>query len=99
VPFLISGKIKFIDWHVINWDPADKVHTHIKHTNSGPHGRIKDAEVLILGFYSNKHRAIFTHHASDLHMHFKTKDRTLAGHIDDLELGREVVLKLPQTRR
>ena len=99
VPFLISGKTKFIDWHVIDWDPAEKVHTHIKHTNSGPHGRIKDSEVLVLGFYSNKHRAIFTHNASDLHMHFKTKDQTLAGHIDDLELGREMVLKLPRTRR
>jgi len=99
VPFLISGKTKFIDWHVIDWDPADKVHTHTKHTNSGPHGRIEDAEVLILGFYSNRHRAIFTHHASDLHMHFKTNDQTLAGHIDDLKLGREMVLKLPQTEQ
>ena len=97
VPFLITGKTKFIDWHVIDWDPADKVHTHAKHINSGPHGRIENTDALILGFYSNKHRAIFTHHASDLHMHFITKDKTLAGHIDDLELGRKMVLKLPQT--
>ena len=97
VPFLITGKTKFIDWHVIDWDPADKVLTHAKHINSGPHGRIENADALILGFYSNKHRAIFTHHASDLHMHFITKDKTLAGHIDDLELGRKMVLKLPRT--
>ena len=97
VPFLLVGKAKFIDWHVIDWDLTDKVHTHIKHTNSGPHGRVEDTAVDILGFYSNKHRAVFTHHASDLHMHFKTKDNRLAGHIDDLELGREMVLRLPQT--
>jgi acetolactate decarboxylase len=96
VPFLIVGKTKFIDWHVIDWDPSDKVHTHIKHTNSGPHGRIEDTEVMILGFYSNKHRAIFTHHESDLHMHFITEGKTLAGHIDNLELGPEMVLKLPE---
>lgn len=96
LPFLITGKAKFIDWHVIDWDPADKVHTHIKHINSGPHGKIENAEALILGFYSNKHKAVFTHHSSDLHMHFKTKDNTLAGHVDDLELGRDMVLKLPK---
>ena len=97
VPFLIVGKAKFIDWHVINWDPADKVHTHIKHTNSGPHGRIENTAAMILGFYSNKHRAIFTHHESDLHLHFITDGETLAGHIDNLELGNDMVLKLPQT--
>lgn len=99
VPFLITGKTKFIDWHVIDWDPADKEHTHAKHINSGPHGRIEKADVLILGFYSNRHRAIFTHHSSDLHMHFNTKNNTLAGHIDDLELGREMVLRLPQAKK
>ena len=97
VPFLISGTTKFIDWHVIDWDPNDKIHTHSKHIHSGPHGKIEDTEVIILGFYSNKHRAIFTHHASDLHMHFKTKDNSLAGHIDDLELGHTMLLKLPKT--
>ncbi len=95
VPFLIAGKSRFINWHVIDWDPTDKEHTHAKHINSGPHGKIENADALILGFYSNQHTAIFTHHSSDLHMHFITKDKALAGHIDDIKLGHKMMLKLP----
>lgn len=29
-------------------------------------------------------------------MHFKTKDGSIAGHLDDLVLGEEMVLKLPK---
>lgn len=97
VPFLISGKARFIDWHVIDWDEEDTEHSHRKHIESGPHGRVENPEVIILGFYSNKHKAIFTHHSSDLHMHFKTNDNTLAGHIDDIEVGHDMVLRLPAT--
>jgi acetolactate decarboxylase len=95
VPFLLSGSVASLDWHVIDWDPADTVHTHKKHQTSGPHGRIETTDVLVLGFYSNKHRAVFTHHSSDLHMHFKKADQTLAGHVDELELAPGMQLHLP----
>jgi len=94
-PFLITGKAKFIDWHVIDWKQGDMEHTHIKHIKSGPNGRLEGIEAVVLGFYSNKHKTIFTHHSTNLHMHFKTKDNKLAGHIDDVELGQEMLLKLP----
>ena len=93
--FLIEGKINYIDWHVIDWNINDPVHTHEKHMNSGLNGRITDAEVVVLGFYSNKHKTIFTHHTSNLHMHFKKNDNSLAGHIDDMDLGKNMILKLP----
>jgi acetolactate decarboxylase len=96
LPFMLEGKAGLIAWHVINWDPEDQVHTHLKHINSGPHGTIESANVQVLGFYSNKHRAIFTHHSSDLHMHFQTNDKSLAGHVDDIELGGGMALRLPQ---
>ena len=36
-PFLISGKAKSLDWHVIDWKEGDTEHTHKKHIESGPH--------------------------------------------------------------
>ncbi len=95
-PFLLTGKAKTISWHVINWDKNDRNHTHKKHTESGPHGTIQNTEVTILGFFSKKHKAIFTHHSTNLHMHFKTADNNLAGHIDDLVIGNKMVLMLPR---
>jgi len=95
-PFLITGKINFIDWHIINWKQGDMEHSHSKHIKSGPNGKLEGSEVVVLGFYSNKHKAIFTHHSTYLHMHFKTKDNKLAGHIDDMQLGQNMFLQLPK---
>lgn len=94
-PFLIEGVAESIDWHVINWKDGDKEHTHEKHINSGLNGTLRSSEVMMLGFYSNAHHAIFTHHTSNMHIHMKTKDNLIAGHVDDLVLGSGMILKLP----
>ena len=94
-PFLITGMAKSFDWHVIDWPEGDTEHTHEKHIQSGLHGRISNQAVEILGFYSRHHHAIFTHHSTNMHMHFKTSDNTLAGHVDDLVGGQSLTLRLP----
>ncbi|MFY0603670.1 MAG: acetolactate decarboxylase [Flavobacteriaceae bacterium] len=94
-PFILEGKISELQWHVINWNPKDSVHTHKKHQESGLNGMITNESVRILGFYSNKHKAIFTHHSSNVHMHFTSKDQSLAGHVDDLKIKDSIILKLP----
>lgn len=95
-PFMIEGKVMSVDWHVIDWNENDKVNTHQKHKESGLKGRLNDAEVEIIGFFSKEHKAVFTHHTTFVHMHFKTEDAILAGHIDALELGTKMQLKLPK---
>ncbi|MEN8957103.1 MAG: acetolactate decarboxylase [Flavobacteriales bacterium] len=94
-PFLIDGNAKSFDWHVINWKDGDTEHSHEKHVNSGLHGTIENREVELLGFYSNSHHAIFTHHTTNMHIHVKTSDNEIAGHIDGLTLGKGMILKLP----
>lgn len=94
-PFLIEGNVSSLDWHVINWKDGDMVHNHKKHKESGLNGTLTNSEVVILGFYSTKHKAIFTHHTTNMHMHFKTIDNSLAGHVDDVVIS-EVQIKLPK---
>ncbi len=94
-PFLLEGTPKFIDWHVINWKDGDMEHSHEKHVNSGLNGTLKKKQVEMLGFYSDSHHAIFTHHTTNMHIHVKTKDNKLAGHVDGLTLEKGMVLKLP----
>lgn len=95
-PFLMDGTPDSFSWHVINWPEGDTEHSHEKHVNSGLHGTQTDKEVELLGFYSNAHHAIFTHHTTNMHIHVKTKDGSLAGHLDGIELGAGMVLKLPK---
>lgn len=97
-PFLIEGTPKSFDWHVINWKDGDTEHSHEKHIRSGLHGTINNRQVEMLGFYSDSHHAIFTHHTTNMHIHVKTVDNKLAGHVDGLILGKEMILKLPDTK-
>lgn len=95
-PFLLEGTVASVDWHVINWKDGDNIHNHRKHKESGLNGTLANKKVQIIGFYSTKHKAVFTHHTTNMHMHFKTDDNAIAGHIDDLSLNQTITLKLPK---
>jgi acetolactate decarboxylase len=95
-PFIIEGTMESIDWHVIKWDIEDRVHTHEKHRTSGLYGILKNKDLVLLGFHSNKHHSIFTHHTTNMHLHFKTSGNDIAGHVDDLTLGKNMILKFPE---
>ena len=94
-PFLVEGKARLVDFHIINWKEGDLEHSHEKHINSGINKSLNDREILVLGFYSTSHHGIFTHHSSNVHMHLKTQDEQIAGHIDKLVPGKGMILKLP----
>jgi acetolactate decarboxylase len=95
-PFLLEGEIASAQWHVIDWDKKDTVHTHQKHKESGLRGTLKNQDVSILGFYSDDHHGVFTHHTTNMHMHIQSKNEPqIAGHLDDFQLAGKMKLKLP----
>jgi acetolactate decarboxylase len=94
-PFLIQGKASELTWHVIDWKDGDTEHSHEKHISSGLNGTIKNQEVELLGFYSDSHHAIFTHHTTNMHIHLKLNSGKIAGHLDEFKLGTNMTLKLP----
>ena len=93
-PFMIEGIAKSFDWHVIDWPEGDSEHSHDKHIHSGLYGTLENQAVEMLGFYSNKHHAIFTHHTTNMHVHVKSDKAT--GHADSFTLGENMILKLPK---
>ena len=94
-PFIISGVIPDVKWHIINWPEGDTEHSHTKHINSGLSGHLKDTSMKILGFYSKHHKAIFTHHTTNVHMHFLTNDKKISGHIDEISFDGNQQLFFP----
>ncbi len=96
IPFLIEGKAQSLSWHVINWKDGDTEHTHQKHKESGLNSVEENKKIEIIGFFSKSHQAVFTHHTTFLHMHFKSQNEELAGHVDELILGTDMILKLPK---
>ncbi|MFT5926585.1 MAG: alpha-acetolactate decarboxylase [Rubritalea sp.] len=95
-PFLLKGTAATLDWHVINWIKGDTIHNHKKHKTSGAKGTLENRDVEVIGFYSENHQTVFTHHATFLHLHFKTDNQqVVAGHVDGLT-GDQLQLYLPQ---
>ena len=93
--FLIEGEVEELSWHVIRHSTNDSLNSKMDHKSLAKSGIIEDQVVEIIGVYSRDHQGIFTHHGIPVHMHFRTADGMLAGHVDDVEFGPEMNLKIP----
>lgn len=93
-PFIIEGIFNKVKWHIIS-DPGLEG-THDDHMNKSWNQTDEKIEAKILGFYSTKHHAVFTHHTTNSHMHYYDENSGLSGHVDDLVLSKYTVLKLPK---
>ncbi len=98
-PFLLEGTVEKLEWHIINWNSQDSVHTHQKHRESGLRGSLENEEVKIIGFYTATYGGVFTHHKTPVHLHFVNENGDLAGHVDDLDFGEGMTLKIPGTKK
>lgn len=98
-PFLIRGKVKSAQWHIIDWPEGDLVHTHEKHKASGLRGTMEYETVEILGFYSDQHHGIISHHTTNMHLHIKNQTGEIAGHLDELSLDKGGILFIPGQRK
>jgi acetolactate decarboxylase len=95
-PFRLIGTAMEVGWHVIDWPAGDRVHTHAKHQAASLRGRLQGEPMEILGFYSQVHQGIFTHHGQPTHLHVLARSRAVAGHVDDLTLHGNTYLLLPR---
>ena len=43
-------------------------------------------EGTLVGFYSTKHRTVFTHHDTSIHVHYIAWDHSVMGHVDALRI-------------
>lgn len=92
--FRLVWVTKYADYHVIDRDEEDNEHTHEKHVESWYQWSFSNQEVEILWFYSETHQWVFTHHSSFVHMHIRSEENQLGGHVDKLTIG-EMKLLLP----
>lgn len=96
VPFVfkLTGVFDTVKFHIQNLadgtivkSPADAHRGQGKYINEATAG-------TIIGFYSNKHHSIFTHHDTNIHMHYLNDEETAMGHVDDLTINKSNVVLL-----
>lgn len=93
--FKLVGQVSSALIHIQNLPEGTKVSSPDEAQQGQTNYTIKNKEVTIIGFFSTKHKGIFTHHDSFLHMHLITNDDSKMGHLDELEIWK-MKLYLPK---
>ncbi|PKD16260.1 alpha-acetolactate decarboxylase [Salegentibacter salinarum] len=96
-PFRLKGKINSADIHIVNLPKGSKVSSPKEAHEGLTNYNLTDKKVEILGFFSRKHQAIFTHHDTFIHLHLITEDQKEMGHLDQVDFDpKNLKLYLPE---
>ncbi|PRX50692.1 acetolactate decarboxylase [Salegentibacter salegens] len=96
-PFRLKGKINSAKIHIVNLPQGRKVSSPKEAHEGLTNYTLEDKEIEILGFFSRKHQAVFTHHNTYMHLHLITEDEKQMGHLDQLEFdANNLKLYLPE---
>jgi acetolactate decarboxylase len=94
--FTIEGAVTGLRWHVADGrklPPGPS--SHEDHAKAAVKGGAEAAQALLVGFYSDHHQGVFTHHDSGLHMHVWMAETQVAAHVDSVGIAAGAVLRLP----
>ncbi len=96
-PFRLKGKINSAKIHIVNLPQGQKVSSPKEAHEGLTNYTLEDKEIEILGFFSRKHQAVFTHHNTYMHLHLITEDEKQMGHLDQVEFdANNLKLYLPE---
>lgn len=83
--FKLTGRIDKASIHIVNLPKGSNVASPDDAHKGQVNYSLNDEEVTIVGFFSLRHKAIFTHHDTFIHMHLITDDQTKMGHLDSVD--------------
>lgn len=94
--FQVKAMADTADFHIVNLPKGSKVASPEDAHQGQRRFGIKDAKVVLLGFFSTEHKAVFTHHDTFLHVHVLTEDHRKMGHLESVLLEKGGRLLLPR---
>jgi acetolactate decarboxylase len=92
-PVLIEGNAD-VDWHVLDGSKPS-AGGHADHLRNAVTGKLAGRKTTIVGFFSKRHEAVFTHMGQYTHLHVLTPDHAVMGHVDALTVRAGSTLGLP----
>ncbi len=72
-------------YHVMDWQDG-VVHSMANHKQFAYNGTIQEKNTTFLGFYSDHHHSIFTHHSTNMHVHVLEEGTNIVGHLEEINL-------------
>ncbi len=96
-PFMIRATPEHGSFHIL--DKRDGLpHNSELHEKAKVRFTIAREPVEVIGFYSSRHRGIFTPANANVHMHIRTTDGRLSGHLETIRLQPGATLCVPAWR-
>jgi len=97
--FLIDGPVTGLRWHVADGRLlAPGPSSHEAHAKAAVRGARNAISARLVGFYSDHHQGVFTHHDSKVHMHVLLAAEGLVAHVDSVCVSPGAILRLPMVR-
>ena len=93
-PFLLFGKVKEGSGHIMFKDSSVKTITPDALKAANYTNTFNNQFAQMLGFYSQHHQTIFTHHDSFLHIHYRMANKYQAGHLEMISFDESEPIKL-----
>jgi acetolactate decarboxylase len=93
-PFLLQCHMAQATFHILCNQSDGEYNPHL-HEKAKVRLPIADKSVEIVGFYSRQHRGMFTPRDFDFHMHVRTLDNQLSGHLESFNSNQGMILYLP----
>jgi acetolactate decarboxylase len=93
-PFQIYARAISGHGHIMFKDTSEKQITPQVLEKARTENLFSDQYIQMLGFYSQHHQSIFTHHDTYLHIHYRLRNKYQAGHLEQLKLDPNYPIKL-----
>jgi acetolactate decarboxylase len=94
--FKLYGTVERAAIHIVNLPKGSRVSSPDEAHQGQKTYELINEQVEIIGFFSTKHKSVFTHHDTYLHMHLMTTGRQKMGHLDQASFGKGTMkLSLP----
>lgn len=93
--FRLKGHFRAADIHVVDLPEGTVVRSpDDAHRGLRRYGSPGALNADVLGFYSRRHKSVFTHHDTNIHLHLIDETRQWMGHVDTLcfDPGRAILM-------
>ncbi len=94
LPFRIRGTAVEATLHVLD-KRDDLPHNPERHEKAKVRRLLAHVPVELVGFYSRQHRGIFTPKESNVHVHLRTEDGLISGHLETIRLVEGARVAIP----
>ena len=83
--FKMEGIPQRASYHVMDWQDW-VVHAVAVHKQFAHNSTVEEKNTTFLGFYSDQHHGIFTHHSTNMHVHVLEEGTNIVGHLEEINL-------------